>query len=294
MKELRYYANLAKKILEKDTKYLDNKKLISRIFNTARSPLNIAIYLSKKIIGTKDSLLRSVIHRLTVIDSYYSTQMTKRLFGIEEVADKIISISDDDYKLGSRFRRSILNSYADIEDLFQDKYGIDKSGANSKAAQSIVSKYAYFLTNYRFPIYDSFARESYDLISRLYPKYNLVDLERTFDFSYFSKIYELNVISGINDLDKLDNLLWLCGKIRNGSLALVLKREEYGELVKHIDFSDCKKSKDYDKKIVAYLQKSIDSRKLTQIFSNDTLEFMRFCFREKVTAFKFCIREERC
>lgn len=62
------YSSLANKILNNETRYKTNKAIISEVF-TMNNP-------------------NKVQFRLTVIDSYYSTQMSKRLYGIEDIANE--------------------------------------------------------------------------------------------------------------------------------------------------------------------------------------------------------------
>lgn len=73
------YSNLANKILNNETKYKTNKAIISEVF-TMNNPNRVQF-------------------RLTVIDSYYSTQMSKRLYGIEDIVKELIKYSDAELKL---------------------------------------------------------------------------------------------------------------------------------------------------------------------------------------------------
>src|SRR5690606_32084798 len=109
------------------------------------------------------SLSDIVILRLTVIDSYYSTQMNKRIFGIEDIANKIEEFKTDDFlkKQCEIFLDNPTKSNSDISRLFEDKFGIHKNGNESGQAASLISKYLYFLMDYKFPIFDSLAIESY-------------------------------------------------------------------------------------------------------------------------------------
>jgi hypothetical protein len=75
MKDLIKYSILANKLLNNETRYNSNKTIISEVFKI--------VYPSK------------VQFRLTVIDSYYSTQMSKRLYGIEDIANELVKYSDE-------------------------------------------------------------------------------------------------------------------------------------------------------------------------------------------------------
>ena len=72
MNNLIHYSNLAQTILNQETRYQANKKIIQDIFKTTS-------------VLFKDTIQ----FRLTVIDSYYSTQMSKRLYGIEDIAKEL-------------------------------------------------------------------------------------------------------------------------------------------------------------------------------------------------------------
>jgi len=273
VKGLEHYANIAERILNNDTGYSKGKKIISDIFEK----------------DIKETPSDTVIFRLTVIDNYYSTQMKMRLFGIKEIADKILEISKDDKDLSGRFTkfiRNIDNSEEKILSLFEDKYGYWKTGKEYGISPSIISKYAYFLTGYRFPIYDNLVKESYNDIKEKLDKGNeLESLSKGqgYDELYFKNVSRLNKISGINDFDKLDMLLWLMGKINYGSFSLILDKNEYLELVKPIFPNKFEKvgSRDADKKIRDYIEKKLNKGSLNDIFNDETIEFIEFCFKKR-------------
>jgi hypothetical protein len=62
----------------------------------------------------------------------------------------------------------------------------------------------------------------------------------------------LNKASEINDFDKLDNLLWLVGKILKGNFSLILNEETYSELVKPINLNSIPSS-EIDKIIIKHI-----------------------------------------
>ena len=262
---LKDYANLAQRILEDENiGYLKNKISISRRFE-------------EEIFGDPKEL----ISRLTIIDSHYSTQMNKRLFGIEEIAEAIKEIEDSDLKnkainyFNNNENREFFNT------LFGKKYGYNKKGEQTKKAPSLISKYLYFLTEYNFPIYDNLAKESYESIRKMYRNYGLESLGNNYNENYFEKISKLNGISEINDFDKLDNLLWLMGKIKRGSFSLILNKNKYLELVNPIEFEEELKSKEIDKKIREHIKQNIDEERIKNIFSLDAIHFMIFCYEER-------------
>lgn len=143
MKDLIKYSILANKLLNNETRYNSNKTIISEVFKI--------VHPSK------------VQFRLTVIDSYYSTQMSKRLYGIEDIANELVKYSDDVLKLEiAKFLQNPTEGI--IKELFNKTYGFDKEAKNAKKAISLVSKYLYFLSECMFPIYDTLGKVSYNLL----------------------------------------------------------------------------------------------------------------------------------
>jgi len=262
MHEINYYADLAQKILGGDTAYYHDKKMIANIFQAKKG---------------KD--FDKIKLRLTIIDSYYSTQMNKRFFGIEEIAEKILAVSKNDEELINKFKNFIENPNEEMKilELFKTKFGCKKTGEQSGVAPSIISKYAYFLTNFKFPIYDNLAKEGYKLICKKYPNLELRKLNDNNIVNYFENISNLNKITNINNYDKLDNLLWLYGKLTQGSFSLILHKKDYLKLVNNIKFKS-EKSKDVDNKIRNYIIENLNSSKLLDIFKKETIEFMKFCY----------------
>jgi len=227
-------ANLAHKILEPEndeTPYLKNKKIISEIFSQTKEWIN------------KEEV------RLTLIDSLYSTKMAMRMYGIYDVSlalRKDFPINESDKILSEKaisFIENVndLNKDDFISSLFLGGYGMHKVDTDSHdSAPSLISKYLYFLTNYKFPIYDSLAKES---MSKLFGS------KKNSDFiSCFSNLKKINNDYSINNFDRLDNLLWLWGKIEKGSYSLILKREKYTELINAIKPKG-KKSNEVDKEL---------------------------------------------
>lgn len=261
-REIKYYSKISKEFLGNETKYLKDKILIKKLFNAD--------------MGAVD--LDTLMFRLTIIDSYYSTQMNKRFFGIEDIAEKILLISKSDIDLKSK-ANSYLNNNEErdlLHSLFEQKYGYNKKGVKRKTAPSLISKYLYFLCDFNFPIYDTLVAKSYPLIKE---KFNIEvpDLPKEFSIKYFDALKELNQKSEINSFDKLDNFLWLYGKLLKGSFSLILTKNAYLSLVKNIKFKK-EKSNDIDDEIREYLKENINSKIVEEIFSKDMIEFMKFCF----------------
>jgi len=212
-KSLSYYANLAHEILNKETLYSSNKNIISSLFTDNKPNVDFE---------------QIVKNRITVIDSYYSTQMSKRLYGIDDLANKLSKYSDKILKAEAYKFLKNPNGESVVNSLFANEYGIDKSGKPFGKAISLISKYLYFLNNYKFPIYDRLAFISYKLLQ----KSNLIVNNETLnEQNYFELINHLNENSNIKNYEQLDNLLWLIGKLSKGSFAILMDMNKYLELI---------------------------------------------------------------
>lgn len=218
MQELSQYAEMAYNIL--------NNKDSSAEINYGRSKRIIEKLFRENINDDREV----VVSRLTLIDSFYSTQInSKRLFGIDDITDKIVEISEGNDEILINKCRDFLKSSSSqdtIKELFEQNYGIHKTGLHAGKAPSLISKYLYYLTNYEFPIYDNLAFSSYKKLNAHFAL-SLPDLKENFDISYFDCFTHLNNISNIKNIEKLDNLLWLVGKITQGSLSIIIDKKNY-------------------------------------------------------------------
>ncbi len=215
---LKEYSDIAHNILNSKTEYKSNKTIISALFKN-------------KVTNDFKSVVKS---RITIIDSYYSTQMSKRLYGIDELADTLAKYSDDRLKNETTIFLKNPNQDCLINSLFSEKYGINKSGKSFGKAISLISKYIYFLNDGDFPIYDSLAIYSYELLK----KNGLIETKIAIkEYNYFDYIKQLNSVTNINDYEKLDNLLWLLGKLSNGRFSILMSKCKYESLIKIKDLS---------------------------------------------------------
>lgn len=260
--KIKYYSTISKNILEKETKYLKDKMLIKKLFNTELDTINLDI----------------LMFRLTLIDSYYSTQMNKRFFGIEDIAENILLISKSDQDLKLQINNYLYDSKEQnfLRSLFEQKYGYNKKGIKVKTAPSLISKYLYFLNDFNFPIYDTLVKKSYPIIKARF-NLDIPDLPKQFSIKYFDALKELNKKSEINNFNELDNFLWLYGKLIEGSFSLILDKNGYLSLVKNIKFKKSK-STDIDDEIREYIKENINSKIIEEIFSIEMFKFIKFCF----------------
>ena len=191
--------------------------------------------------ATNSYTTEDILARLTLIDSMYSTQMSRRYYGLEELAKVLAEINKN---------KSLKDAFIDfLEDkeytpfnikgkktnLFSEKYGIGKNGEDKGTAVSLISKYAYFETEFRFPIYDSIVREMYPRIWNYCGFKEKMPEIKVNDMVSFIEAIDL-LISKLDctyiTYDTLDRVLWYVGKIYRGNLSLVLSMEEYQAFVK--------------------------------------------------------------
>ena len=237
----------------------------------------------------------NILIRLTLIDSMYSTQMGRRYYALEELAEVLFILSvnnnglkqlfvdfaNDPGKYVDKFNYQINNKESN---LWSECYGIGKDGSEKGIAISLISKYAYFETEFKFPIYDSIACEMYPVIwercgfeGKVARKFVYKGLDGKID----GKQTIINFIKAINSLiseinhprlnyDFLDRYLWHVGKIRRGNLSLILTREEYEETIRKYPVKEVQK-KD-DKKVKEYFNiDDVDLSKLSYLSNNDLL-----------------------
>lgn len=195
-----------------------------------------------------------ILLRLTVIDSMYSTQMSKRYYGLEDLAEAMYALQEEKgltlKNLFIRFAESCDASLFDYQgrNLFANSYGIGKDAGSKGVAISLISKYAYFCTNYKFPIFDSIVCETLPRL-RSYlglPKRKLLKVhnkDKSNSYRIDGMATMVNFTAAINaffqelnipvSYDSLDRLLWFVGKIRRGNLSLVLSKSEYKKSVEY-------------------------------------------------------------
>lgn len=211
---------------------------------------------------TKSETKEDILVRLTLIDSMYSTQMSRRYYALDELADFLVKLSEGKQgKLRQMFldfakapeRHLALFDFIFFEgknkvkkNLFSECYGIGKDGNDKGVAISLISKYAYFETEFQFPIYDSIACEMFPLVWH-YCGFSKKEMPKLIIYSEKSKVLGdktlVEYVKAINLLiekigvkrlnyDLLDRFLWFVGKILRGNLSLVLTRDEYKKTLK--------------------------------------------------------------
>jgi hypothetical protein len=159
--------------------------------------------------NTKNKSKKDILLRLIVIDSCYSTNMSRRLFGFEELTDLIL-------KIDSKLTKNI-NTCKFVESNFEilkQSIGINKKGDKKGHAFSLITKYIYFRTHFNFPIYDK-------LVFEELRREGLVRYPQNPSVLFFEKLVEIKDKYAVS-FDNLDKYFWVCGKIRRGSLSLLI------------------------------------------------------------------------
>ncbi|MBK7446165.1 MAG: hypothetical protein IPJ45_09095 [Ignavibacteria bacterium] len=202
-KDIKSLALLANKILTNETPYSITKNLIfKKLFQ-------------KKINMFDADVIRS---RLIVIDATYSTNFNKRYYGFDDLIKHFKEFGKTDSELSNSFKEFLnetSNKLLDNEKLF----GISKKGDVKGHGLSLISKYGYYLTKYKFPIYDSLAKEFLWKVNQNFDKNSIKKKDLSDCKKYFKIVQEVNDKLMIKDFDKLDNLLWLLGQINKGLLS---------------------------------------------------------------------------
>jgi hypothetical protein len=209
----------------------------------------------RKIINSlfaKNSILNyaeQVMLRLIVIDSLYSTNAAYSYFSMEEMAEKILSLGDD--QAASDYFYGIATRKHTGKILFEERYGIRKNLEQGSKQMSLLSKYAYYLLLQNkeryplgFPIYDSLAIEQYPKLYDIlfdnkgkavkYIKNNIDDYIAALD-ELRKEIFDNNSYKFIlQQFDLLDAYLWRMGKMDGGNFSLLLSRSEYIQLIENL------------------------------------------------------------
>lgn len=256
------------KVNQRPKKIDEIRKIISKISTEKTSEDGYSFTQQREIINQifKDPAikwdLQSIMLRLIVIDSLYSTNAEYSYFSFWEMAKEISELGGSDDEIQAVFN-SIVDNSSQITanktqndvDLFSKPYGIRKNCNQGSRQTSLMSKYANYtmLQNPEkyplgFPIYDSLA-------IKMYPKVcNLLAIKSKFTKSdadnnelkineYISALNELrgaifgndnNLYKGFQQYDLLDAYLWRMGKIDNGNYSLLFNRKDYENFITNI------------------------------------------------------------
>lgn len=203
----------------------------------------------------------SIMLRLTVIDSLYSTNAQYSYFSIEDMANKISGLGDE--KAAAEYFYSLVMGEGDEKHLFSSRYGIRKNCEDGSQQISLMSKYAYYVLIQNpakyplgFPIYDSLAIEMYPLVcskvevparSKSYIGDSIEQYIEALN-KVREKIFheeDLGLFNDYQQYDVLDAYLWRMGKVNNGNYSLLFTRTEYEQFIQNLGIRHMKEEEDY-------------------------------------------------
>lgn len=184
--------------------------------------------------------LSTVMLRLTVIDSLYSTNASYAYFSIEELAKAILDLgSEEDAKT---YFKQIARGKDDVQNLFGRTYGIRKNTQKGGKLISLVSKYAYYTLlcdesdALGFPIYDSLAIEMLPKLSKILGV-SAVFKNKDCIEEYVACLNALREalfgqdtnkrFERLQQFDILDAYLWRIGKLAHGNYSLLFTKKDY-------------------------------------------------------------------
>lgn len=209
----------------------------------------------------------TIMQRLVVIDSLYSTNASFNYFSFEDMATAIYSLGPQEQDAINYFKE-IAQGGVDMNNIFSGKYGIRKNAEPGSVATSLLSKYAYYLLLFQpgnalgFPIYDSLVKE---VLPTILLQTLGVEVKKTFLNSCTIEefIQTVNLLrdavfnntttrmSCLQQFDILDAYLWRLGKIKNGNLSLLFTKNEYIKFVNNLGLSgESLKSAAFDKEVM--------------------------------------------
>lgn len=212
----------------------------------------------------------TILLRLTVIDSLYSTNAAYSYFSFDNMADTILNLGEE--KTAKDYFYSIATGGKDTKKIFNNEYGIRKNLVSGSQQMSLMSKYAYYSLlqdketyPLGFPIYDRLAKEAYPTVCNMLhiedvsslPSMDTPPIEK-----YISCLEKIRVklfnntklYLGYQQYDILDAYLWRMGKFEEGNLSLLLKEDEYRDFVKKIRLS----AVEYNGSIEEYNKKKVE------------------------------------
>ena len=228
--------------------YSADRWVIHNIFKNSKTPKSL-----ETVLNYHDILLQ-----LRVIDAMYSTNMSRRYYGIEELASTILGfkgyeeLAKELHSYLEAISKNDPNAVKDkkIENLFNKSYGIHKNCSTAGVATSLVSKYSYFAlmmcsNEYPngFPIYDSLAKTMLPKVC----EYLDMDCLWKGNGQNLGIDTFLKQVAALKDClcissnmfsrqlyDILDAYLWTMGKINGGNFSLIMSRKDYETFIKNL------------------------------------------------------------
>lgn len=226
--------HLNKETQECEYSYNQQRETILRVFKESKLHYNV----------------HTIILRLTIIDSLYSTNAQYSYFSIEDMANELFSLGSNEKDAVEYFKQIALGGN-DSKNLFGKEYGIRKNCNAGSKQMSLMSKYAYYTllcdnsSALGFPIYDS-------LVIRMYPIMwkKIFGIKTPIEKECIEKyVASLNVLRKklfenddffceMQQFDILDAYLWRMGKVNGGNYSLLLTRSEYVKFISNLGLNE--------------------------------------------------------
>ena len=219
--------------------YVQQREVINRVFRRTT---------------VSDYSLLGIIQRLTIIDSFYSTNARFSYYSIEQLAIRIYNVGSEQDVVA--YFDSIARGGKDTCGLFSAHYGVRKNLSDGDLLMSLVSKYAYYVLLQNtaayplgFPIYDSLV---VGIISKAQPrKYfgidkgqiapknlqtpSIEDFVEAIDKVRVRLLGNITTLFGaFQQFDILDAYLWRMGKLDKGNYSLLLTCDNYNTFVRNL------------------------------------------------------------
>lgn len=222
---------------EQQFSYVQQRAMINQIFATT----------SEDNYNTQ-----SIMLRLIVIDSLYSTNAAYSYFSFEEMANAIKGLGNEED--AAKYFDSLAKGGNDYNNLFSKKYGIRKNLKNGSKQMSLMSKYAYYVllqnpSDYPlgFPIYDSLAIKMYPKVCNIV---GIIEPQKITESTSINEYIELlntlrkkifsnntDLFNGYQQYDLLDAYLWRMGKLDEGNYSLLFNENDYKEFIRNLGLS---------------------------------------------------------
>lgn len=222
----------------------EDSSLLSATYNSQRVLIN-------QVFRTGEYNKGTIILRLTVIDSLYSTNAAYSYFSFDEMAERIAALGNEEEARNYFYSVALLGK--DKKKLFCEEYGIQKNLAEGSKQMSLLSKYAYYCLlqvpqkyPLGFPIYDRLAKETYPIVCKMLgivPIEKLPPLETPSIEKYVRCLNQLrqelfgpktDLFNDYQQFDILDAYLWRMGKFNDGNMSLLVGWKEYEQFVRNI------------------------------------------------------------
>ena len=239
---------LAVRILENGTEYIFVRTIIDKLFKE-----------------TKDYTIENIALRLSVVDSFYSTNMNRRLFGITDLATEIYNIGDEK-SIIEEIEKYKKTETSKIDELLNNNYGIRKTGKVVGEARSLISKYLYFVTEHNFPIEDNLVKNNINSVLKYFsePEFKSDDLlKNLIDFCTKRNIKFV----------EFDNFMWLFGKVNKGSFSLIFKKDNYLKIINTLQIEG-ETSTEFDKNFATAIHDVQNVEKIKMLITEELYKFL--------------------